>query len=309
MTMDNTVRIDLERSKAVLKEKLLRLMPEQGDYPAPFDGMMLYRRHNNDAEHQPIVYRPVIIVIAQGEKSVRIGPDAFIYGDSSYFVTGIDMPAACAVQGVSPEHPFLSLSLDLDRSLIAQMATEVPPTTDGHMHYSRGTMITELDPGFMDAILRLVELVEHPEQAGMLAPLVIKEIHYRLLIGPFGNQLRTINIYGSPCNQIAQATAWLRKNFSKPLAVDDLARQANMATSTFHKHFKEVTALSPLQYQKRLRLAEAQRLMLTLGYDTAQACMAVGYESLTQFNREYKRLYGEPPRRNIAQMKQSLAVK
>ena len=307
MTMDTFPRVDLERSKAILKQKLLRLMPEQGDYPAPFDGMTLYRRHSNDMGHQPIVYQPVIIVIAQGEKSVRIGSDEYTYGDSSYFVTGVDIPTACAVRGVSPEHPFLSLALNVDRSLIARLAAEIPPPEGVQESFSRGAMITRLDEGFMDAILRMVELVEHPEHAATLEPLLLRELHYRLLVGPFGKQLRSINSFGTPNNQIAQAILWLKTHFKQPLAVENLARQANMATSTFHKHFKEVTALSPLQFQKRLRLEQAQRLMLTQNVDASRAAREVGYDNLQQFTREYKRLFGEPPHRDIVKMRGRLA--
>lgn len=299
--MTQPTRIDLDNHLLILKDKLGALMPEAGDYPAPFEGVHMYRRHES-TEHKAIIYKPVVIVIAQGQKCVRLGDEEFMYGENSYFVAGVDMPTACAMRNTTPETPYLSIAIDLDRSLIAQLAAKVPPFSGADSSPSRGTMVAEMDAGLLDALLRLVELIEDPGQTSVLAPLIIKEIHYRLLVTPFGNKLREINTFGTPSHQIAQAIALLRENFRRPLDVDDLARQASMATSTLHKHFKKVTALSPLQYQKRLRLAEAQRLMLTMGYDIAQACIEVGYESVTQFSREYKRLFGEPPRRDVTKM-------
>lgn len=298
-----TSRIDFERSKAVLKSKLLNLMPKQGDYPIHFCNMSLYRRDISDTEHVPIIYEPVLIIIAQGEKSVRIGTDAQIYGDSSYFITGVDMPTACAVQGVSPEHPFLSLALNLDRSLIARLAVEVSHVAASREQSTRGAMIASLDEGLMDAILRLVELVDQPEHAPALAPLIVREIHYRLLTGRFGAQLHSINLSGTPCNKIAQSILWLKENYQQPLFIDELAQMAHMAPSTFHKHFKEVTSMSPLQFQKRLRLERAQQFMLTHNLDASQAALEVGYENLQQFSREYKRLFGDPPHRDIVKMR------
>lgn len=303
--MKNTARVDLEKSRVTLKEKLLDLMPEAGEYFAPFGGAVLHRVHTT-MNARPTVLKPVVVVIAQGEKCVRTEQAEYIYGESSYFIVGVDMPSTCAMKETSPENPFLSMVLDLDRGLIAQIAAEIPPTPGSHDAASGGAMVADLDSDLIDAFLRLVELVERPEQAAMLAPLVIKEIHYRLIAGPYGNQLRAINTVGTLSNQIAQAVGWLRDNYKQPLQVDELARLVNMGTSTFHKHFKWITSLSPLQYQKRLRLEEAQRLMLTQGFDASSACVAVGYENMAQFNREYKRLYGDPPRRDIVRMKQTV---
>lgn len=303
--MRNTSRVDLDKSRITLKEKLLNILPDAGEYLAPFGGLALHRIHTM-MNTRPVVLKPVVVVIAQGQKCVRTELAEYTYGESNYFIVGMDMPSSCAMKEPSPDSPFLSMVLELDRGLIAQIAAEVPPTPGGPDAVSGSAMVADLRPDLLDAFLRLLELVEQPEQARMLAPLVIKEIHYRLMAGPYGNQLRAINTFGTPSNQISQAVAWLRENFSKPLMVDELARLVNMGTSTFHKHFKDVTNLSPLQYQKRLRLEEAQRLMLTGGYDASGACIAVGYENLAQFNREYKRLYGEPPRRDVVRMKNTL---
>jgi transcriptional regulator GlxA family with amidase domain len=160
-------------------------------------------------------------------------------------------------------------------------------------------VVGDADPAVLDALLRFTDLLEQPAQQAVLAPLLIREIHYRLLLGPLGNQLRMIHTQGSQSNQIAQVITWLKSNYKKPLNVTELAKQVNMAPSTFHRHFRELTTLSPLQYQKQLRLSEAQRLMLVDRRDVGSAGYAVGYESLTQFNREYKRMFGAPPRQDV----------
>lgn len=300
--MNNLERIDIAKDKSILKDKLLKLMPEQGDYSAGFDNMMLHRRHSNNAQYHPIIYQPVIVFIVQGQKSIRIGSDHFVYNNDSYFITSVDLPCACAIHKTSIDHPFLSLSINLDRFLFAQIATEIPPTSFGQQKRTRGAMITELDPELLDLFLRLVELAEKPEQSKILAPLLMKELHYRLLIGPFGNQLYSSNFFGTPSNQVNNSIAWLKNNFAQQFCVESLAKRANMAVSTFHKHFKEITSLSPIQYQKRLRLENAQRLMRNQGYDASKASITVGYESVQQFTREYKRLFGETPKRDIAKM-------
>ena len=299
-------RVDLERSKDVLKAKLLGLMPHSGEYPAEFNGFTLFRRDDSDITHQPMVYEPVFIIIAQGIKNVRIGLDEMAYGGNSYFVSGIDIPTSCAIKGISPDYPFLSLMLKLDKVLLSQMAGEVPPQDNG-APYTQGAMIADLDAGFIDTVIRLVELMERPGQAGILAPMVIREIHYRLLIGPFGNQLRAITSFGTPANHVAKAILWLKENYAEPLKVDELAAKTNMGTSTFHKYFKMLTAMSPLQYQKRLRLEHAQKLMLAHGHDATTAGLAVGYESQQQFGREYKRLFGQPPRRDVSIRREKIA--
>ena len=298
-----TRRIDAVRCRESLKDLLLHSMPEDGDYPAEFCAMTFYRRSHVDTEHVPIFYDPVAIFLAQGEKSVRVGKKEYIYGGGSYFITGIDMPTACAVRGVSPDCPFLSLALKLDRGLLAELTAGLPPMTGDTVSFPRGAMIGRLDGEMLDAVLRLAELTARTEHAPVLAPLTVREVHYRLLLGEFGPYLRAINAEGTPSNQIARTIIWLKEHFQQPASVMNLARMSNMAPSTFHKHFKEMTAMSPLRFQKRLRLEYARRAMLTQGLDASSAASAAGYESIQQFGRDYKRLFGNPPRRDIAGMR------
>ena len=293
-----TPRLTTEQGLLLLKELLMELMPEPGDYPTPIPGLTLYRRHVEDIEHQPVIYTPQLVIIAQGEKHVRMGADSFTFGGGSAFVTGVDMPTACAIRGMSPERPYLSLVVDLDRALLVELAEAITPARP-----RRGGMVADLDGDLLDAVLRLTELVGRPEAAPTLAPLFTKEIHYRLLTGPFGASLGALNAAGSPGSLMARAIRLLREDFDKPLSVAALARQAGMAVSTFHKYFKEITGMTPLRFQKHLRLEHARRLMLSRELNATEAALAVGYESLQHFSREYKRLFGAPPRRDIMRRK------
>jgi AraC-like DNA-binding protein len=298
--MKKSDRAGLARTNNLLKEKLLRWMPESGRYPTAIEGLTIVRR---DEANQPenCFYKPLVAVIVQGFKRSVIGSDEYRYGENHCLVTGVDMPSVNHVTVASPEHPFLGLSLTLDKYLITQLATEIPPRL-GNGSY-KGMAVADVDPDVLDAFLRLAELLDKPEQILILAPMIIREIHYRLLIGPQGERLRMINTLGTQSNQIAKTITWLRDNYKETLQVDELAKKVNMATSTFHRHFRQLTTLSPLQFQKRLRLYEAQRLMLAENEDAAIAALAVGYESPTQFNREYKRLFGEPPHRHVSRIR------
>lgn len=178
---------------------------------------------------------------------------------------------------------------------------EMPPASEKQSGRGGGLSIGELDADLLQCFLRLVELLDKPEQIRIRAPMVIREIHYLLLAGPQGESLRQLNTLGTQSNMIAQAISWLKDNYKEPLHVDELARRANMSSSTFHRHFKEITGLSPLQFHKQLRLHEAQRLMVLENRKASSVSLLVGYESDTQFNREYKRLFGEPPYRDKLQ--------
>ena len=300
--MKGSERARLARTNSLLKEKLLRRLPEPGRYPTAIEGFMISRRHDAK-ELENCVYKPLVAVVLQGTKRSVIGSEVYRYGENHCLVIGVDLPSANHVLDASPERPFLAVTLDLDKYLITQLAAEVPPSSRFENGSYKGMAVAEVDPDVLDAFLRLAELLDKPEQIPVLAPLLIREIHYRLLVGPQGERLRMINTLGTQSNQIARSITWLRENYKEPLQVDDLARQVNMATSTFHRHFRQVTTLSPLQFQKRMRLFEAQRRMLVENEDAAIAGLAVGYESATQFNREYKRMFGEPPHRHVSQMR------
>lgn len=300
--MENN-RVDTEKSWRLLREGILRnTLSGSGAYKTEIEGFVVYR-HINNQYPKPQFFQPVIIVVAQGEKLVRIGNEEFKYGGNICFVAGTDMPLSSCVMQASEERPCLSMSLNLNTDIIASLATRIPPPIESSGSITAGAMIQKVDPDLLDAFLRLLELAQKPQQIPIMQELLIQEIHYRLLTGPFGHILRTLNTAGSHGHQVSQAISWLKDNYKEPLLVEKLAGRSNMAPSTFYRYFKDVTTLSPLQYQKRLRLIEAQRLMLMESYDVTEAALTVGYESSSQFIREYKRLFGEPPRRNIVHLK------
>jgi len=300
--MEEEERAELTRVNNLLKEKLLRRLPAPGLYATAIEGFMI-ARHHDAKEIQNCIYRPLVAVVVQGSKRSVIGSEEYRYGENHCLIVGVDVPSANHVIAASPDKPFLAVSLDLDKYLITQLAAEIPPSYPPGNNVYKGMAVAQADPDVLDAFLRLVELLDKPEQIPVLAPMIAREIHYRLLIGTQGEHLRMVSTLGTQSNQIARMVTWLRGNYKEPLQVDELARKANMATSTFHRHFRQVTTLSPLQFQKRLRLYEAQRLMLLENEDAAIAALAVGYESPTQFNREYKRMFGEPPHRHVSRLR------
>lgn len=299
--MTRAIRVNTGNSWAILRDIILRNTASRSEsYITPIKGFEFHRQVSN-ADPKPHFYEPVIIVVVQGKKLVKIGAEEHHYGENICFVCGVDMPVSSCIMEASEETPYLSMSLKLNTGLIASLASQIPSPSDSKVYRGAGTQ--EVDPDLLDAFVRLAELTEKPEQILVMRDMLMREIHYRLLAGAFGNTLRSLNTLGSQGHQITKAIAWLKEFYKEPLLVEDLANRSHMAPSTFHKYFKRITTLSPLQYQKRLRLGEAQRLMLSEGYDVTQAAMAVGYESATQFIREYKRLFGDPPRRNVMSMK------
>ena len=282
-----------------LKEKLLKWLPEQSRLETPIPGLAL-TRHDENTSAIRCFYTPMIALVVQGFKSSMIGDHEANYGELHCVTVGIDMPGVFHITDASPQAPFLSLSVKLDRRIITQLITEVPSIVTAQEGEVTPIVVDEAGKDLLQVFSRLVELLDTPSRIPVLAPMIIREIHYYLLCGSQGKCLRLFNTNGTQANQIAQAISWLRENYTSPLRMEELARYVNMAPSTFNRHFKEVTSLSPLQFQKRLRLYEAERLMLLEGKDAGTAALMVGYESGSQFNREYKRQFGAPPRKDIA---------
>jgi len=219
-------------------------------------------------------------------------------------VTGVDMPGANVFCEASPDSPSTTITIDLDKNLISQLALEIPHQSSDAGAVVRGIHVQPLNADLLDAFLRLAELFSAPERLAVLGPMIVREIHYLLLTGPDGHRLRSFHTVGSQANRVAQAISWLKQNLTTAVQIEALAEKVNMAPSTFYRHFKQVTTLSPLQFQKRLRLHEAQRLMLMQNMNASSASILVGYENLSQFNREYKRLFGDPPRRDVERLRE-----
>lgn len=296
-SMTEVVGSQRKRSHEELKKMLLRRMPASGKYVTAIKGLAFSRREEiNKADN--CLGKPSVAVIVQGTKHAIIGDREYRYTEGQYCITGVHVPSAFYVLNSSAEKPFLAVILDLDSECISRLATEMPPSPKEENQTCRGLSVGDADADLLKCFLRLVELLDKPEQIRIRAPLIIREIYYLLLIGPDGGNLRLLNTLGTQSNLVARAIAWLKDNYRSPLRVEELARQVNMAPSTFYRYFKEITGLSPLRFHKQMRLYEAQRLMLMENQKAFHASLAVGYESDTQFNREYKKLFGESPYRD-----------
>ena len=250
------------------------------------------------------MYEPCICMVAQGAKRVLLGDDTYAYDANHFLITSVDLPTVTQVTRATPEEPYLGLVFKLDRREISQLMADsnLPPPREHQS--SRGMAIGEVTLPLLTAFQRLIDLLDEPMDIPILAPIIQREIYYRLLVSDQGARLRQIVSAGSQSHQIARAIDWLKGNFTQPLRIDDLAAQVHMSASTFHHHFRVLTAMSPLQYQKWLRLNEARRLMLTDRLDAATAAFQVGYESPSQFSREYSRMFGSPPLRDITYLRQ-----
>lgn len=248
----------------------------------------------------PAVYEASLCLIAQGSKRVLIGDHSVVYDAAHYLLVSVDLPLVGHVIDASPERPYLCCKIDLDPVTLADlMVTEGGgvPRTDLPV-----LGVYPSDPKLIDAACRLVALLDEPETIRALAPLIEREILYRLLTGPHGPMLRHVATAGSHLNQVSRAIAAIRRRFDTPIRIDEVAAEAGMSPSSLHAHFKAITRMTPLEYQKQLRLQEARRLMLVGGASAGTAGFAVGYESPSQFSREYRRLFGAPPRQDIERL-------
>lgn len=295
--------LSLEAAKTEIKKRLARRMSTPGAYTTILTDVMTYRR-NEVEKPRNCLYKPMIVYMAQGRKAAALGVGKVWFGENELLVIGIDYPTTSTLLEASQDKPSLAISVDLDMNLIGQLSQAMPYAGLMEHEQSSALMTQPMDADMLDAFLRLVAVLDRPEEAPILGSMIIKEIHFRLLLGPNGEYLRSLYSYGTQKNHVALAVGWLRTNFKKPFLVDELAEKVHMSASSLHRHFKEITSLSPVQFQKRLRLHEAQRLMLAEDYGIAEVCEAVGYDNIAQFTREYKRLFGEPPRRDIMRWKQ-----
>lgn len=297
----------MEAARRSIAEAICRHAPEGEPHRlAEWPALGMFR---SSALSGPVcgVYEPGVALVVQGSKRVLLGSDAFVYGVHALLISSLNLPTVAQVLEASPDKPYLSLFLRLDENEIARLVLEgqVPPP---HAHTAERAMATgRVTWPLLSAFQRLVELLDEPDAIAAVAPLVQREILYRLLASDQGDRLRQIGAVGSHSHQIGRAIGWLKTHFAKPLRIDELASHVRMSPSTFHHHFRVLTAMSPLQYQKWLRLTEARRLMLAEGLDASTAAFRVGYESASQFSREYSRQFGAPPMRDIAGLRQEPA--
>ncbi|WP_442963939.1 AraC family transcriptional regulator [Pseudomonas sp. MM211] len=270
-----------------------------GDDKTAIAGLGFFRR---EEPSPPVVcmVEPSIILVAQGEKRLWVGGEGYPYDPSRFLVTSLNLPANSEVLVASPQRPCVGLTLKLDLRVLAELIAEGSLPTSRDRSAGTGVGIGCTTAPLLASFERLLALLDEPEAIPVLAPLIQREIHYRLLMGDQAGKLRQITSVDGQGYRIAKAIDWLKLNFATSLRVEELAARVQMSAPTFHHHFRQLTAMSPLQYQKWLRLNEAKRLMLNEHLDVSSAAFKVGYESPSQFSREYSRLFGVPPKRDIA---------
>jgi len=293
----------MEAAREALGKSIARWTDNGELFTTAVPGLALFRREE-PTEPTGGMYEPSICLVAQGAKRVLLGDDTYVYDAHHYLITSVHLPTVVQIIEASRQKPYLGLRLTLDLREVSQLMADSnlpPPRTQ---QSSRGMATGEVTLPLLTVFQRLIDLLAEQQDIPILAPIIEREIIYRLLVGDQGTRLRQIASAGSQSNQITRAIDWLKSNYTSPLRIDDLAKQVNMSTSTFHHHFRAVTAMSPLQFQKRLRLNEARRLMLVEPVDATTAAFQVGYESTSQFSREYSRLFGAPPLRDIANLRQ-----
>ena len=296
----------LQTSQQELIERIQRVVRTDGRVE-PLPGLGL-NRSSTPGEPLHSVYDPVFCVIAQGSKEVLLGRETYRYDAAHYLIDTANLPVAAHVVEASKAIPYLSLTLKLDPVLVSSVMVEAANTTLPPRASVRAINVSPLDTDLLDAVVRLVRVAEAPGEAHFMAPLILREIIYRLLVGEQCDRLRYIAVQNGHSHHIARAIEWFRKEFDQPLPVEQVAQELGMSVSSFHHHFKAATALSPLQFQKRLRLQEARRLMLGEHLDAASAAYRVGYEDASHFSREYKSLFGVPPMRDVEQLRRAVGT-
>ncbi|QIB52338.1 AraC family transcriptional regulator [Pseudomonas sp. OIL-1] len=290
-----------------LTELVSAKLPSEGIYKTDIAGLELFRV-DAPTSCMPTVYEPSLCVIAQGRTTVQLGDHDIVYGALSCMMSSVELPADGRVVDASPEHPFLAVKINMDLAevaeLVLQLGNAATTVEASDRPYSEcGLWFAQVDMGMLDALIRLVRLLDAPTDAPILAPLIRREIVYRVLIGEEGARIREFVSADSQLNRISRVISMLKDRFAETLRARDLAKDFNMSESTFYHSFKQVTRMSPLQFQKRLRLHEARRLMLREGLEAATASFRVGYESPSHFSREYRRMFGAPPRADVVKLR------
>lgn len=281
---------------AQLAQTLEKLTSGDGSHATEIPGLLLHRL-SAPSLPTPGILCASLCVVAQGAKEVRLGDEVYRYDPEQFLLVAAQMPIESQVITASRSAPYLSLSLELDQAMVCEVAAQVP--AEELQGTSAALAVSPLEPELLDAVARLVALSRNTRDRAVLAPLVMREITYRLLASEQGPRLRQIALGDGSTQRILRALRWLREHYTEPFRIEALAREVHLSPSALHQHFKSVTAMSPLQYQKQLRLHEARRLMLSDHLDAAEASFRVGYESPSQFSREYRRLFGAPPRQDV----------
>jgi AraC-like DNA-binding protein len=298
--MDDFISDSLKQARAELASSILRNAPDDGVHQTAIAPLAMIRC-DQPSELQHGVHKPGLCIIAQGHKEVLLNDERYRYDPLHYLVVSVTLPVSGRVIEASPEEPYLCLRLDIDPQQLAKLIADAGPLVEPSRPAERGLYVERLDTPLLDAVLRLVRLLDTPRDIGILAPLAIQEILYRLL-DKQGHRLLEIARVDSQTHRINRAIEWLNAHYGQPLRIEELAQVARLSPSALHHRFKAVTTMSPLQYQKQLRLQAARRLMLE-GLNASTAGHRVGYESPSQFSREYSRLFGAPPVRDLERLR------
>ena len=285
-----------------LAAEIAQTVPEDGIHATRIDGVQLVRL-SHTSEPMPGVMQPALCIVAQGRKQVIAGDRLLTYDPNRFLIITLDTPVVGQVVEASPEEPYLCLKLDLDPADISALLIETGGISAAAAESEPSLDLSDVSSDLLDAAVRLVRLLRKPEDIAVLAPMVKREILYRLLRSDQATRLQQIAVAESRMQQVNRAIGWIKRNFREGFSIEAVADEARMSPSALHLHFKAVTAMSPLQYQKQLRLQEARRLMLAEAVDAASAGYRVGYDSASQFSREYARLFGAPPLRDVARLK------
>ncbi|HIF5619240.1 AraC family transcriptional regulator [Vibrio parahaemolyticus] len=296
-------------SRAFATQKLAKLIDRwtgnANQYDTPISGLR-FSRWTTPTPPTSYTHNPSICLIAQGRKRVLLGEESFIYDANHFLISSVDLPIIANIIEASEEQPYLGLIMELDLTEISQLIVDSELAYTQSKEAQKGIAVSELSESLLDAFVRLAELLDEGQNIKILALIIKREIFYRLLMSEQGTRLHQIVTAGSHSHQIAKAIDWLKNNFVKPLSVGDLASFTGMSKSSFYTHFRSMTSMTPLQFQKKLRLSEARRLMLTENLDAMAATFKVGYESPSQFSREYNRLFGAPPSKDIKSLRENL---
>lgn len=300
----STIHSDAEtlHQRAALTRLIEHRVSDDGVHATAIEPLHLVRC-SSPTEFSHGLHKPGLCIVVQGRKEVLLFDELYLYDPLHYLVVSVTVPVAGRVIEASAETPYFCIRLDIEPALIAALVAETGCDAGPEQSEGRGLYLDRIDAPLLDATLRLVRLLETPQDIPVLAPLAIREIFYRLLQGNQGRHLHEVAVRDSQGHRVTRAIEWLNRNYVEPLRIDDLAQRVNLSTSTLHHRFKALTAMSPLQYQKQLRLQEARRLLMGGGLDVSSAGYRVGYESPSQFSREYSRLFGTSPVKDIARLR------
>ncbi len=296
---------EMEQTREKLARIITQICTHDGFHDTAIPSLRLIRR-SQVTEPIYTLHEPALCVVVQGKKVSMLADESYLYGPSDYLVVSVDLPISGEVIEASPEMPYLCIRMEIDPHQVLDVMKESNLTPRKTENTRRGLYVSQASHSLLDAAMRLVNLLDTPGDIPVLAPLITREILYRILNSDQGESLKQIAMTGSHSYRIAQVIHKLKRDYAQPLRIEELATLAHMSPSSLHRYFKDVTAMSPLQYQKQVRLQEARRILLTEATDAAEVAFRVGYDSPSQFSREYARMFGLPPISDIKRLRKSL---